>query len=260
MAKANGVWRVEASSDSDPNSFTISPVLKTDPATTGLYAVSVIAREHGGVWAGSHHGLFEIDPDGRLLRRIIREHGLVTLQSWPLLIDRAGDLWLSSMSGSLQRLAAVGFSSFGAADGLDAPLVRSISRRRSGDLIVNGAPDVLQRFDGQRFIPTRPGAAPRGGSRVGLVSGRYRGPRRSMVDPDRQRAFEILAREAPGGAGACNAGGRLRHIWLFSRGGYFSGGPRTRAATSGWQPRRETRKRSTAGTERPVASPAIGRR
>ena len=49
MAKANGVWRVEARSDSDPNSFTISPVLKTDPATTGL--MSVIAREHGGVWA-----------------------------------------------------------------------------------------------------------------------------------------------------------------------------------------------------------------
>ena len=159
MAKPNGVWRVKAVSDGDPNSFIISPVLKIDPATAGL--MSVIAREHGGVWAGSHQGLFEIDPDGRLLRRISREHGLVTLQSWPLLIDRAGDLWLSSMAGSLQRLAAVGFSSFGAADGLDAPLVRSISRRRSGDLIVNGAPDVLQRFDGQRFIPTRP-ALPRG--------------------------------------------------------------------------------------------------
>jgi ligand-binding sensor domain-containing protein/signal transduction histidine kinase len=159
LARPNGIWRVEAGSDGDPISFVVSPVLKTDPATTGAFRL--IAREHGGVWAGSRQGVLEIDPDGGVLKRIIREHGLVILQSWPLLIDRAGDLWLSSMGGSLQRLAAVGFSSFGAADGLDAPLVRSIWRRRSGDLIVNGSPDVLQRFDGQRFIPIRP-ALPRG--------------------------------------------------------------------------------------------------
>ena len=153
MTTPNGVWRVENAPD---GSVALAPVLKTDRAATGR----IIAAEHGGVWVGGNQGLIEIDTDGGLLRRITREQGLRVVPTQPLLIDRAGDLWLSSLGGGLQRLAALGLSSFGAEDGLEAPLIRSIWRRRSGELIVIGAPDVLQRFDGQRFVATRPALPP----------------------------------------------------------------------------------------------------
>ena len=117
---------------------------------------SLVPREGGGVWAGLGRALLEFDGEGKLAKRITSDEGLLATQSGPLLIDHAGDLWVSGASGGIQRLAAEGFSSFGSSEGLEAPLVRAIWQRRSGELIVAGGPDRLQRYDGKRFIATRP--------------------------------------------------------------------------------------------------------
>jgi ligand-binding sensor domain-containing protein/signal transduction histidine kinase len=145
-----GVWWIEGTSSGAPAGLVMRSVF------TGEVTTPLVPRPGGGIWVGVREGLLEISGDRTILRRIGKEHGLAALPAWPRLIDHAGGLWVTSMTGSLQRLPAVGFSSFGADDGLAAPIVRAIWRRRSGDLIVNGYPDVLQRFDGQRFIPTAP--------------------------------------------------------------------------------------------------------
>ena len=150
----SGIWWVERAPSGEPSDLVLRNILKADIQT------SIVAREEGGIWVGVRDALLEIASDGTLLRRIVKEHGLAALPAWPRLVDHAGGLWVTTMTGSLQRLPATGFSSFGAADGLEAPLVRAIWRRRSGELIVNGYPDVLQRFDGRRFIPTRPPLPP----------------------------------------------------------------------------------------------------
>ena len=151
LLTGKGIWRVDRASPSD---LVLRSILKTD------FQTSIVAREEGGIWVGVRDALLEIASDGSVVRRIVKQHGLAALPPWPRLVDHAGGLWVTSMTGSLQRLPATGFSSFGAADGLEAPLVRAIWQRRSGDLIVNGYPDVLQRFDGRRFIPTRPPLPP----------------------------------------------------------------------------------------------------
>ena len=150
LATGKGIGFVEPASSGRPSDLVLRNILKADIQTP------IVAREGGGIWVGGMDALLEIASDGTVVRRIVREHGLAALPAWPRLVDHAGGLWVTTMTGSLQRLPATGFSSFGTADGLDAPLVRAIWRRRSGDLIVNGAPDVLQRFDGRRFVPTVP--------------------------------------------------------------------------------------------------------
>jgi signal transduction histidine kinase/ligand-binding sensor domain-containing protein len=151
----NGVWRVESPAD---RGDVLRLLLPGDPATPAR--IWMVPREAGGVWTVAPHGIAEIDPDAGVFRLIARDNGLAPASA-PLLVDRFGDLWLSASTGGIQRLSAEGFSSFGLPDGLEATRVRSIWKRRSGDLVVVGAPDVLQRFDGRRFIATRP-AFPRG--------------------------------------------------------------------------------------------------
>jgi len=148
-----GIWYIESGETHSTDLF-LRRVFGPDHVTPNR--VSLVAREHGGVWAGGFQALVEIDPEAGVSRTITREHGLTAGLSWPLLVDRSGDLWVSGISGGLQRLAAEGFSSFGPTDGLVAPLVRSIWQRRSGELIVIGHPDVVQRYDGRRFTSTRP--------------------------------------------------------------------------------------------------------
>jgi ligand-binding sensor domain-containing protein/signal transduction histidine kinase len=155
LGTSTGLCRVTRRDDA---AVLVERVQRTDPARTG--PVSMVAREQGGVWAGSYEGLRELDPDVGLFRRITREQGLAATQSWPLLVDRAGDLWLSGMAGGLQRMAVEGFSSFGTADGLESPLVSSIWRRRSGELIVVGTGGVVQRYHQRRFVATRPAYPP----------------------------------------------------------------------------------------------------
>ena len=157
VGTASGLWRTAAPA---PNvaEVVLECVHKTDPARTG--PVALVAREHGGVWMGSHQGIIEIDPDSGVFRRITRQQGLLATQSWPLLLDRAGDLWITGLARGLQRLAREGFTSYGPDDGLESPLVSAIWRRRSGELIVVGTGGVIHRYDGQRFMATRPAYPP----------------------------------------------------------------------------------------------------
>jgi ligand-binding sensor domain-containing protein/signal transduction histidine kinase len=152
-----GLWRV-ASAVGEGSDVVVERVHKTDLARG---PVALAAREQGGVWAGSHLGLLEIDPEAGVFRRITRDQGLPATQSWPMLLDRAGDLWISGLARGLQRFALEGFSSFGPAEGLESPHVSSIWRRRSGELIVVGTGGVVHSYHHNRFEATHP-AYPQG--------------------------------------------------------------------------------------------------
>ena len=148
--QADGVWRVKPSSDSDR---TLHRQSRLENRSRDHRIVSVIAREHGGVWAGTNQGLFEIDPDGRLLRRIITETRPRHFAELAAAIDSRWRLWLMSMAGSLSGSLLWASPSSrrrrrarGAARSIDlaAPLRRSHRQRRARR---------LQRFDDNASFP-----------------------------------------------------------------------------------------------------------
>ena len=228
----NALWRVEPLNGSGATEIVLRPLLKTDPAKTG--PVKLVAGEHGGVWSGSHEGLIEFDPDAGVYRTITRKQGLATDRASPLLIDRAGDLWSAGLGGGMQRLAAEGFSSFGSADGLEAPLIRSIWRRRTGELVAVGAPDLLQRYDGQRFIATHPAFPSRlpyswGWFQVDMEDrhGNWWIPTaRGVVRFSPVKHVEDLARARPAaiyGVSGCFPGGDIFRVYEDARGDIWIG-------------------------------------
>ena len=226
---STGLWTA------DPRAGSSEFILHRQLATANQFGfASLVAREGGGVWAGLDGALIEFDRDGRLVGRMTRGEGLLATQSGPLLIDHAGDLWVTGASGGVQRLAAEGLSSFGPAEGLEGPVVRSIWQRRSGDLIVVGAPDLLQRFDGKRFIATRP-AFP-AGTRPGWGwfqvdmedrSGRWWFPTsRALVQFPAVTRIEELAHTKPSAVyrrSGCFPGGDVFRVYEDSRGDIWIG-------------------------------------
>ena len=156
MATAAGVEYVDCYGSGSSSRCLFSSV--TDVPLTR--SNRVLPKADGGVWIGSNDGLFETDPAGRVLRRISRRQGLVSSPCWPMLIDRSGDLWIGSDSG-VQRLAAADLEVFGPSEGLEATQVASIFATRAGEVVVDATPQVLQRLDNGRFVPTRP-LLPRG--------------------------------------------------------------------------------------------------
>ena len=69
----------------------------------------------------------------------------------PLLVDRSGDLWIGVRASGVQRLAARGFTSYGADDGLETTVANAFITTTRGEFVVAGQGHVLHRFDGRRF-------------------------------------------------------------------------------------------------------------
>ncbi len=231
VGASNGLWTVEPRTSAGRQTLILRPHLST-PNQAGH--VLLVASRGGGVWAGLNHELIELDSDGAVVKRITHDQGLLAAQCAPLLIDHAGDLWVSSASGGIQRLASEGFSSFGSADGLESQAVRAIWQRRTGDLVVVGTPDVLHRYDGRRFIATRP-AVPAGTRtswgwyQVDMEdrTGRWWIPTDgALVQFAPVREVEALARARPSavyGTAGCFPGGDIFRLFEDSRGDVWIG-------------------------------------
>ncbi len=137
-----------------PSGLPCRPLLLHGPSE--LMDMRLVVRPGGGVWAGSALAIFELDRDGRLLRRIGKPQGLTTPGAVPLILDRSGNPWFAATDAGIVRLALDGFTSFDSMDGLEAPRVGSIMRTRSGDLIVAGNDHLLQRLERGRLVAVRP--------------------------------------------------------------------------------------------------------
>jgi len=72
----------------------------------------------GGMWVGSNgDGLFRIGPDGNVLRRMTRAHGLVNNFVWSVLVDTAGHVWAYTTRG-LSRFDGDAVVNYDQRDGL----------------------------------------------------------------------------------------------------------------------------------------------
>lgn len=117
---------------------------------------SPVWKPDGGAWAGTSTGMWELDGDGHVVRRLSRRQGLPAGKPTPLLLDRRGDLWIAIKFSGLQRLLVDGVASYGDQEGLEAGHVDTIFTTQANDLVVVGHPHVFQYLDRDRFTVVRP--------------------------------------------------------------------------------------------------------
>ncbi|MBK8598439.1 MAG: protein kinase [Holophagales bacterium] len=99
------------------------------PAET---AVRVTVDRDGNAWVGiDSHGLARIRPDGSV-EKFGPADGLVGERPWAIFEDREGNLWVSTWDGGLHRFSAGAFTTWGVAEGLPHPSVRSVAEDHAG--------------------------------------------------------------------------------------------------------------------------------
>jgi len=119
-----------------------------------LIASRFLSAPDGSLWTGPQVAQLRM-PEG-IVRRITREEGLHDMGGWPLMFDRAGNLWIGSDVAGVVRVAREGFASFGPSDGIEEPRPAGIMTTRSGELVVVGSNHVLQKLEGSRFVSVKP--------------------------------------------------------------------------------------------------------
>src|SRR5207302_2901807 len=105
----------------------------------------------GHIWITADDGLFEFD--GRVFHVYNSAQGLPAGMS-RLAEDTAGNLWIGGRN--LIRLDRKGLASFGPADGLNSSSLFAINEALDGTLYFTNGDFYLSRFDGRRFLTTRP--------------------------------------------------------------------------------------------------------
>ncbi|MGB0514777.1 MAG: diguanylate cyclase domain-containing protein, partial [Wenzhouxiangellaceae bacterium] len=112
-----------------------------------------------GMWVGSNgDGLLHIDADGRVLRRITREHGLGNNFVWSVLADGQGDIWAYTTRG-LSRFDGQRVLNYDADDGLlHSEGISTSTLEGPEGVLWFGALTGLMRFD--RRQPAWPDGAP----------------------------------------------------------------------------------------------------
>src|SRR5262249_40627409 len=123
-----------------PRSLQARPFPKDDPVRGPMF---LVPRWRGGGWAGTGHGIVEVDPSGGIVRTITVQQGLNQDGAQPLLLDRDRDLWVTMPERGIERIAMAGLSSFERPDGVEQPRIASILRSRSGQLVAIGSGDVV---------------------------------------------------------------------------------------------------------------------
>ncbi len=107
-------------------------------------------RRGGGLWAATARGPVRIEhlPSGAFLFEAVdpsRPEGLAVTE------DRAGNLWFAAGSRGLARVAAQGFTSYGADDGLLHQEIEALGESPRGELLVLARGTYLFRHAGRRF-------------------------------------------------------------------------------------------------------------
>lgn len=128
-----------------------------DGGKTTLFPAAPIKREfvrtllpgpHGGLWVGTDHGLFRIDPHERLQDfRLVPQLGPAWIRA--LAFDREGNLWVGTSDNGLVRLRNNGVASFGSNVGLKDELTTwAVYREPKGRVWIGTAAGVYELQDG----------------------------------------------------------------------------------------------------------------
>ena len=123
--------------------------------------VSLFQASNGKLWVGTLLGLSEFIPgtipatNGGRFHSYTQANGLSDKEIVSIAEDRDHNLWIGTSFGGVMRLAANGWTTYDAADGLGAASIGTIIEDPAGALIVGDGEAHLNSFDGRRFTATR---------------------------------------------------------------------------------------------------------
>jgi len=131
--------------------FDEAPALATSP-------INSILRDHDdNLWVSSNFGFARLR-NAHLAEEIDEANLRATRGVMSSFEDREGNLWLGSQQEGVARVWNGWTRRYGASDGLNDPIVWSLSRAPDGLLWVGGN-NGLSTFDGKRFTVVVPGSA-----------------------------------------------------------------------------------------------------
>jgi ligand-binding sensor domain-containing protein/two-component sensor histidine kinase len=133
--------------------------LRTFQKSDGLYDEiwlnSLLETSTGRILVGIGNALSEYIPDAApgapSFRTVTTEGGVVALGE-----DVAGNVWYSTGSSGVRRLARGGFVNFSAADNLHAKRITSIVSASDGNIYLLAEVNKIHRFDGKTFTVVEP--------------------------------------------------------------------------------------------------------
>ena len=128
---------------------------KRDGLYDEIWLNSLLETSNGQVFVGIGNALSEYIPDAApgapSFRTLTTEGGVVALGE-----DVAGNMWYSTNSSGVRRLARGGFVNFSAADNLGVKRITSIVASSDGNIYVLAEIDKIHRFDGKAFTVVEP--------------------------------------------------------------------------------------------------------
>jgi len=125
---------------------------KKDGLNTGAWINALLETSDGRIFAGD--GLCEYTPQADPSKpqfRILSTEGVVAIGE-----DRVGNIWFSTNSNGVRRIARNGFVNFDASDGLSSINIGSIIAAADGETYVLSAGFKIDRFNGKGFDVVKP--------------------------------------------------------------------------------------------------------
>lgn len=129
-----------------------------DPAFDGSPVGAMLADHDGNLWVGASAGLARFR-GGVAVEFVPDRSALAFRQIQSMLEDREGDLWLGSQLDGIARLWNGWTRRYGVAQGLNDPIVWSLSPDPDGRRTWVGSNDGLSVFDGRHYRLVVPGKA-----------------------------------------------------------------------------------------------------
>ena len=122
----------------------ISPLENAEPIT-------LLVNQEGILWIGSNIGLTRFR-NGRF-KTFTTQHGLSENRIRHLTYDMKGNLWISFMSGYVDRFSEEKFTPYNDTHGLEATKINAIVEDRSGNLLFASREKGIFSFRDGRFFP-----------------------------------------------------------------------------------------------------------
>ncbi len=110
-------------------------------AAENINIIDIYNDKAGDIWLGTALGLWQLDPEGRVLNHYTKEHGLTDNFVCSIVQDDAGNIWTSTYNGlSCLNIADSTFRNFYKEDGLQGNyfLHNSVCKRSNGELVFGG--------------------------------------------------------------------------------------------------------------------------
>ncbi len=127
---------------------------KRDGLSDDLWMNSLLETADGRIFVGVRNGLCEYVPQADSSQphfRILSNELVVALGE-----DASGNLWFSTNSSGVRRMARHGFSSFDQSDGLVSAKISSIISASDGEIYVLSEAFKIKRFNGKGFDTVAP--------------------------------------------------------------------------------------------------------